>query len=212
MKKIVLSIAAFCFAAGMMALAQPGGQMQGPPQEGNTQSFPTEEIAMRLTEQMSSELGLTDKQFKKLYKFNVQDVEKLLEFRANGIRPVRFGGQGGPGMGPGGQGGPGMGPGGQGGPGMGPGGQGGGRPGGPGMGPGGPGMGNPQGGERPAIDQDSIAEMEQYWANKEKKLRKILTGEQFDKWYTAHPEQFGIRVTRPGEGGPQGGMPGAPVQ
>ncbi len=56
----------------------------------------------------------------------------------------------------------------------------------------------------PMVTPD-LSELEAYWAKKEKKLRKILGDEQFDKWYSIHPEQFGV-VERPTPlDGPQDG-------
>ena len=72
-------------------------------------------------------------------------------------------------------------------------------PGGPGMGqggPGAPGQGGPgMGGQRPqgppqGMQQLSDDEIDKIIAKKEKKLRKILTLEQFNAWASAHPEEF----------------------
>ncbi len=193
MKRIILTAAALCLTAGAAMFARPSaGPQDTPPEPGQVpERLSSEEIAARLTDEMAATLDLTEKQYKKLSKFNVKDQQELESLR---------GGFGGPGMGgPGGPGGPGGGPG-MGGPGMGgpggPGGPGMGGPGGrPGMGgPGGPGQGGPgmgpQGGPQGMPD---LSDLEEYWAKKEKKLRKILSDEQFEKWYGLHPEQFGIR-------------------
>ena len=66
--------------------------------------------------------------------------------------------------------------------------------GGPGGGMGGPGMGQggrPQG-PPPGMTQLSDEEMEKIISKKEKKLRKILSAEQFDQWAKNHPEEFTI--------------------
>ncbi len=187
--------------AGTAAFAQdngsqmpPFGQGFGPgmqPGQGFERPFENttpEEAAEKLTAEMVEVLNLTDKQVKKVTKFNEKDQKNLQSLYTGG-----FGG--GPGFG-GGMPGGGM-PGGFGGGFGGPGGMpGGGMPGG---GPGGAGM-RPEGGF-PMMAPD-LSELEDYWAKKEKKLRKILGDEEFGKWYTLHPEQFGVRPERP-EGGPQ---------
>ncbi len=169
MKKVILTVASFCLMAGIAVFAQPAGnagsqdEQQGPGQA--PEQLTTEEIAARLTDEMNTTLDLTQKQYKKLSKFNLKDQQEQEELLGNFAGPRPGGPNGGPGMGgPGGQGGQG----GQGGPGMGPQGNG------------------PQG-------TPDLSELEDYWAKKEKKLRKILTDEQFDKWYGLHPEQFGVR-------------------
>lgn len=50
----------------------------------------------------------------------------------------------------------------------------------PGMGGGRPPMGAP--GERPAMEKDNVEKMQKAAAKKEKKIRKILTTEQYAKW------------------------------
>ncbi len=192
MRKVVLTFAGICLWAGTAVFSTAGSAASAPQDEQKVkdevaEQLTTEEIAAKLTDEMSSVLDLTQKQYKKLSKFNLKDQE---EFEA--LTSGRFGGPGGPG-------GPGMGgPGGR--PGGGPGGGPGGRPGGPGMGgPGGPGMGGPGGPGGPGMGPGGphgapdLSELEAYWTKKEKKLRKILTDEQFDKWYSLHPEQFGVR-------------------
>ncbi len=51
---------------------------------------------------------------------------------------------------------------------------------GPGMGGGRPPMGAP--GERPAMEKDNVEKMQKAAAKKEKKIKKILTTEQYAKW------------------------------
>ncbi len=180
MKKII--VAAFCAFAGAVLFAQaPMGQMpQGGPRGPMPVQLSAEEKAAQITEEMQAKLNLTEKQVKKVAKFNKKDQQQQ-ESLMGGSRPTGMP-QGGPG---------GMGP--QGGM---PGGMGqGGRPqgmpqGGPGgMGPQG---GMPQGGPMMGAQVDE-EEMEKYWAKKEKKLRKIIGDAEFEKWLKMHPEQFGIK-------------------
>ncbi len=176
--------------AGSVVFAQSGPQLppegQGfapgmQPGEGMPfQRLSPEEAAEKLTAEMVEALDLTDKQVKKVTKFNKKDQEDFQSlYMSNFPRP---------GMGGGPMGGPGMGR---------PGGMPGGMPGG---GPDGAGM-RPEGGF-PMVTPD-LSELESYWAKKEKKLRKILGDEEFGKWYALHPEQFGV-VERPA-GAPQDG-------
>ena len=51
---------------------------------------------------------------------------------------------------------------------------------GPGMGGGRPPMGAP--GERPVMEKDNVEKMQKAAAKKEKKIKKILTAEQYAKW------------------------------
>lgn len=162
------------------------------------------QIAEAQSKRMAKELNLSEKQYKQVYSLNLEEQnlrERLMKSGPMGPRPDGTGpGMGGPGMG--GPGGPGMG--GPGGPGMG-------RPdmrgpgnGGPGMGAQGnggprrdnqgaagpgkdfsgkgqPGMG-PHNGRPQMTDIEDHAEMQKFRQKKEKKLRKILTKEQFDRW------------------------------
>ena len=183
MKKILTIAAMLTVAFCAMAQSQDGSQtpdqMGNPPQMGAPgapgapgQMAPN---AKMKAERMKQELSLTDKQYKK--------VLKVFEQEEDAMHPDD-GGQmpgGGPGMG---QGGPGQGGPGMGGPGMGQG------------GPGAPGQGGPgMGGQRPqgppqGMQQLSDDEIDKIIAKKEKKLRKILTLEQFNAWASAHPEEF----------------------
>jgi len=136
------------------------------------------------TDQMKAEIALDDKQYKKVYKLFIKEIDAEREFMG-GSRPQRPDMQGGPG----GHGGPGGGgfPGG-GGPGMG-GGMPGGGMGGPGGGFGGPEMSG--GGEfNPGRGDDMESRYEQLesvYAKNDKQLQKILTPEQYSQWRQAHP-------------------------
>ena len=162
---------------------------------------------------MQKELNLTDKQYKKVLKVYQQEEDALF---SNGESSSNMqGGFGGPGMG-----GPGMGPGGMNGgmgrpdgaPQMGEGTQG--RPeGAPEMKEGAEGKtegaqvkegteDRPEGapqmrGNRPENfpeinigDDVTGKKIQKVLAKKEKKLRKILTPEQFEQWSTSHPREF----------------------
>lgn len=123
-----------------------------------------EKTATRMTDEMKQSLGLTDKQYKKIYKLNLKEQKALFKAMQNpgGQRPPMGGGPmgGGPEMG-GGR------------PPMG-----GGQP--PMMGEGGfPGrMGVPMM-DRDSKSADSIKKAAEA---KEKKFKKILTEEQYAKW------------------------------
>ena len=172
----------------LSAAAQPGGgrpQMQERPP---IKERPTvEQEAQMKTDQMAAELNLDEKQIKKVYKFYKSDIQyrrEHFEFagpRPDGDFPAPPSG-GFPGGGPGG-----MGPGGPGG--MGPGGPGGMGPGGPRPG-GGPGMrpGNPPSG-MPAFGEIDYEKLDKYNAKQDKKLRKIIGDENFEKWRAAHPQE-----------------------
>lgn len=144
-----------------------------------------ERKAQMVTERMDSLLGLDKKQYKKLYKINLKEARRQAENATSS--PFRMGGQ--PGQGS------------AGGPD-----EGGGRPPrGNGMGPGGPG-GHGGGGGRPPRDfggnhggpqsdrrlspedMEKLKEKEAKEREKtEKKIRKILTTEQYDLWQNANP-------------------------
>ena len=177
MKKNLLIALALCVALNVAA--QPGGGPQQRPDQGQASNPPKmENPAQMKAEMMKAELGLTDKQYKKVLNVFKQEQNSLHPSN-NGMPGGGPGGMGGPGGGPGGM------PGGMGGPGGGMGGPGGGMPGGPGMGQGEMPQGLP-----PGMSRLSDEEMEKILAKKEKQLRKILTPEQFDKWAKDHPEEF----------------------
>ena len=170
--------------AGLSALsldAQPQGDGR-PEFKGEHRHMPTVgEIAQQRADAMDNELTLTEKQYKKILKYCKAQVEKEREMmqisRPDGIseglldgkRPD-FGGGRLPKGGPGPQGG-------------GFGGSQGGFPGGdPRMEGGRPPMRNPEMGI-------SDEEMEKYYEQQDKKLKKILTAEQYEKWRVKHPAQ-----------------------
>ena len=164
-------------------------------------------LANYQAERMGRELGLTPQQVKKIAKLNKKELDRRMN-HMHSVGVPRMGGMpgmGGPGMGGGRPGGPGMGGGRPGGPGMG-----GGRPGGPGMGgfPGGgfPGMGQAdstaaaptidfpaEAADNPDLQQGLVAmsrleALEETQADIkarikiEKKMKKILTPEQYERW------------------------------
>lgn len=164
---------AVAWIPAMSANAQPQGGPR-PEFKGEHRPMPTvNEIAQQKTNAMDHELTLTEKQYKKILKYYKEEAEKEREMMEDfpGEKPDFGGGRppmGGPGMG-----GPGMG-GGFRGP------QGGFPGGGPGMGGGRPPMGGPAMGM-------SDEEMEKYYEKQDKKLKKILTPEQYDRWRRKHP-------------------------
>ena len=178
MNRMILMAAGL--AMMLSAAAQPSDERPQMPERPQMKERPTvEQEAQIKTDQMAAELGLDEKQIKKVYKFFKSDIQYRREnFEFGGPRPDgnfpappsggRPGGQGGfPGGGPGG-----MGPGGF------PGG-------GPGMRPGNPPSGMPAfGGE---VDYE---ELEKYNAKQDKKLRKIIGDENFEKWRAAHTQEL----------------------
>jgi len=170
-----------CVSAGLFAQEQPAR-----PERPKMKS--PEERAEATAGRMREEVGLTDKQYKKVYKHFLKDYKYRQELAEEAFADKMP--QGGPGMG-----GPGMG--GPGGPGMGPGGPG---MGGSGMGPG---MGRPDGnppargeakeGERPQRPEgmnpfDSLVS-DEYLEKQEMKLKKILSEEQYAQWRQKHPSE-----------------------
>ena len=151
------------------AAAQPP-QGQGPrrgdfPKDGpKFEQRDPAQIAQEQTDQLDKLVTLTQKQYKKIYKFNKRQAEERQSAMEN-MRPQGF-----PGGFPDGGMGPGMG-GGR--PPMGQG-----RP--DGMGPG----GMPREGQfRPGMQNEEMQElMEEQKAKRVKKYRKVLTPEQFQKW------------------------------
>lgn len=118
------------------------------------------------TDQMTAELGLNEKQIKKVFKFFKNDIQYRREnFVFGGPRPDgNF-----PAPPSGGR----------------PGGEGGFPGGGPGMRPGNPPSGMPAfGGE---VDYEAL---EKYNTKQDKKLRKIIGDENFEKWRAAHPQEL----------------------
>ena len=192
--KYILTLATALLMA-FSAFAQPQQPPQGqgrpdgmPPMFGQFEQKDPAQLAQDETDRLNQLVGLTEKQYKKIYKFNKRQYNQL-QTKMENTMPQGFpGGPGGPGMG--GSRPDGMGPGGPGG--MGPGGFGGGRP--DGMGPGGP--RGPRGGQRPDMGQgrpgmggEMQELMEEMKEKKEKKYRKILTPEQYMKWESFEAER-----------------------
>ena len=174
--------ACICFVFVMMyavtiaAYAQPMPPRRG--QESHRKEIRTpEEIAKIKTERLQKEVILDDKQFKKIYKIYLKEEQAKQQAMEGNMMPP-------PGGFPGGM------------PSGGPGGgfPGGGRPpqgGGPGMGHGTPphamfgDMAVPTVGGK-AIDSD------EYIDSREKKFRKILTPEQYERFRSIHPDPSGF--------------------
>lgn len=151
-----------------------------------------EKTARRLTDEMDKVLNLTEKQYKKIYKLNLKEErEKLEALIGRGDkeagRPPMMGGGRPPMM------------------------DGGGQP--PMMGGGQPPMMGGRGGHpmmRPSGDHEKMKEdIEKRAEKKMKKLRKILSDEQYDLWLTMKPKQPAPHpmpeagMPAPGEEGPQ---------
>lgn len=142
-----------------------------------------EKAARKRTDEMDKVLNLTEKQYKKIYKLNLKEErEKLEALIGRGDK-----GAGRPPM------------------------MGGGRP--PMMGGGQPPMMGGRGGHpmmRPSDDHEKMKEdIEKRAEKKMKKLRKILSDEQYDLWLTMKPKQPAPHpmpeagMPAPGEEGPQ---------
>ena len=181
MKKMILMAAGLAMMLSAAA-QQPSGEKPQMPEPPQMKERPrVEQEAQEKTDQMAAELGLDDKQIKKVLKFFKSDIQYRRENFEFGGGPRPDGNFPAPPSGgrPGGQGGfPGGGPGA-----MGPGGFPGGGPG--GMRPGNPPSGMPAFGK--AVDYD---ELEKYNAKQDKKLRKIIGDENFEKWRAAHPQEL----------------------
>lgn len=174
MKRKLTFILAMCLLSLGTIAQPPKGQPGEPPKK------PTpEEIAKRQADMMKAELGISDKQYKKVYKLVKKDHKYRQEQMENnmGGQPPQAPDMGGQGFGGPGMGGPG---GGFGGPGMG----------GPGMGGGDFQGERPQGPPPSGMPGMGPAESPinaEYIEKQEKKLKKILTSEQYVKWRSAHP-------------------------
>ena len=173
--KLFSSVAISLILMGMPFLCSAQVEQQPQMQERPSAKQMAEAQAKRL----EKELQLTEKQYKQVYSLYLEEQklrESLMSSGPMGGMPEGAG-PGGPGMGRPGMGGPGMGNPGMGGPGMG-------NQGGPVMGrPGGDGkkMGPPNG--MPAMaDIENSTEMQQFQQKKEKKMRKILTEQQYSIW------------------------------
>lgn len=182
MNKVLKLFLAVALAAAPVALMAQNDRPEAPQRpEGAPEQrrerpempkMTSEQIAHQMTDRMDRMLTLTDSQYQKIYKINLKEVK---EMEADSVFMSRRGGFGGP-MGPG------FGPR-PGGPGMGP------RPGGPGMGPG---MGSaPEGGRLSEEQLEQLrVEREKARVKKDKKLRKILTDEQYGIWVKAEQERL----------------------
>lgn len=164
----------------LSAAAQTGDEGQQRPERPRMKERPTVlQEAQALTDRMAAELGLTEKQVKQVLNFYKSDIKYRREsFESGGPRPDGgfpappsgdFHGKGGfPAGGSGGM-----------------------RPSGPppGGGHGGMRSGNPPSG-RPSFAQEIDYEaLEKYNAKQDKKLRKIIGDENFEKWRAAHPQE-----------------------
>lgn len=154
------------------AIAQPAGSR--PEFKPEAFQLPSvDEAAQKKADIMNEELALSEKQYKKvlkLFKSQIQEERDIMQLSKPDGMPDGF-----PGGRPSG-----------GGPGMG-----GGRPpmGGPGPqgGFGGPGMAGerpPMGGHGMRMDDEEVEKMHEKY---DKKLKKILSEEQYSKWRTTHP-------------------------
>ena len=157
----LIGLAACLISCTSLAVAQENPEPQE--RQQHEQRLPREvpnpeKIATQMTDQMQESLQLTEKQYKKIYKLNLKEQKEHFKAMQNSgeQRPP----MGGPGM--------------RGGRPMG-----GGEP--PMMGEG----GFPGGmGERPMMnkEQDSADAQKKAAETKEKKIKKILTTEQYEKW------------------------------
>jgi hypothetical protein len=183
MKYFLTTMAALVLV--MTSFAQPPQAPQGqgrpdrmPPMIDQFEQKDPALMAQEETDRLDRLVGLSERQYKKIYKFNKRQYKALQRDMEN-ARPQGFP----EGMGPGG-------------PGFG-----GGRP--EGMGPGGP--GGPRGGQRPEMGQGrppmmggSPELMQEFRVKQEKKYRQVLTPEQFQKWESFQAErEFRRMVERP---------------
>ena len=154
----LIGLAACLISCTSLAVAQENPEPQE--RQQHEQRLPNpEKIATQMTDQMQESLQLTEKQYKKIYKLNLKEQKEHFKAMQNSgeQRPP----MGGPGM----------------------------RGGRPPMGGGEPPMmgegGFPGGmGERPMMnkEQDSADAQKKAAETKEKKIKKILTTEQYEKW------------------------------
>ncbi|MBP5504614.1 MAG: hypothetical protein J6X89_00755 [Bacteroidales bacterium] len=179
--KILLTMALMAAPFAVSAQDQrpePPQRPEGSPEKHMQRPEPPkmtiQQLAHQRTDQMDRLLTLTDKQYKKIYKLNLKELK---EMEADSL----FMGRRGMGFGPGGPGrGPGFGPG----------------------GPGGPGGNRAQferdmaraNSEFNPLTQQQMEELkaahEKSRLKKDKKLRKILTDEQYGKWVKAEQERL----------------------
>ena len=114
-----------------------------------------ERAARKLTDEMNEMLQLTEKQYKKVYKLNLNEEKEKIE-RMTGKNSFE-----------------------------------GGRPPMPPMGGGMPPLGGmpPERGRRPSMPENMQEDMQSRIEKRNKKLKKILTDEQYEKWMSRKPEQ-----------------------
>ena len=158
----LIGLAACLISCTSLAVAQENPEPQE--RQQHEQRLPREvlnpeKIATQMTDQMQESLQLTEKQYKKIYKLNLKEQKEHFKAMQNSgeQRPPMGGGRGGGAAPP----------------------MGGGEP--PMMGEG----GFPGGmGERPMMnkEQDSADAQKKAAETKEKKIKKILTTEQYEKW------------------------------
>jgi hypothetical protein len=173
------------FAAALVmtytAVAQPpqGRGPQGPDGERFRPQFVQKDpaqIAQEQTDNLNELVGLTPKQYKKIYKFNKKQAQERQDAMSDMMpqgRPEGFPGGMGPGMGGGRPERPPMGQG---------------RP--DGMGPGGPGGPRGDGQFRPGPRNEEMQKlMENQREKRMKQYGKILTEEQYRKWEAAEAER-----------------------
>lgn len=157
----LIGLAACLISCTSLAVAQENPEPQE--RQQHEQRLPREvlnpeKIATQMTDQMQESLQLTEKQYKKIYKLNLKEQKehfKAIRTPANNVRNGRPGMRGGRRRWDGGE------------PPM--------------MGEG----GFPGGmGERPMMnkEQDSADAQKKAAETKEKKIKKILTTEQYEKW------------------------------
>jgi len=193
MKKIMTIIGAFALS-GALAFAQgPMGGPQGGERPDMSEMMDAGKIAEKQAIKLRDDLGLDDKQYKKVYNIYKKQAQKKIDDMQgsmpsgmpSGMSGGMMGGMGGPG---GGMGGPG---GGMGGPGGGMGGPGG------GMGGGRPsGMGSPSG-RMPMGEIDFEGPEDQKTIDaRHKKMQKILSTDQYSRYIQMETAQQAAREKR----------------
>lgn len=159
--KQIMGCFSFALIGTFTASAETSVVCQNQVPQNNQKELPNpEKAARRQTNKMKETLNLTDKQYKQIYKLNLKEEKAKVEKRTNQNMPP---------MPPMGQ-----------------------------MGNGGNGMTPPMG--PPPMDGDRMMEggmskpqptenMQKQMEQKEKKFKKILTNEQYEKWKTMKPEK-----------------------
>ncbi|WP_300814028.1 DUF4890 domain-containing protein [uncultured Bacteroides sp.] len=155
----LLAVCLTCGAVQMQAQEQrPDAEQKQLPREVPS----PEKAARRMTDRMKEELQLTDKQYDKIYKLNLKGQKKLFEAREEqGMHRPPMGGHpaGAPDRPWGGD-----------------------RGMGPAMGSGRPPMGGPGRPGAPGMTRDTAEDLRKAAQSREKKIKKILTDEQYAKW------------------------------